>query len=422
MLLWHKYLESLGKSDIFTHVFFQYVMEDEHTKEPSHNNPEEAADYVKAVNLLLQSFVNDIHGFNCYKRQDAYKTFLHTLSQLLSKLDSTYFTNMDTEVVLDTIPDKVCAAFLARPDEAANKVQQHVSSDSIPTGPEVTSKMCLQGNIPCFDKKGQQAVTKLFGHLQDAHNHMSEVAKAVVDVSEVSSPEQFTFVLQLAVRPIIQLKIPPTELKFEKERLTPEEITEENCCNLILPRPFHPKFSTIAFKHPMRCLAAAAHFLISKKLFNTKYPQLLVAKDFAVAEKKLHLTVSRRKYDPGKKAAKKRRTSDVKIADPKPSTSQDQPQDKSTSEQQPQDESVSEQQPQDESISEQPQGVSTSEQQPQGEASTSTLQGPVPSQFSDDDETLPDAWTMARKAFATKDPRSIPKKPRYSLRLKTDYI
>ena len=172
----------------------------------------------------------------------------------------------------------------------------------------------------------------------------------------------------------------------------------------------------------MRCLAAAAHFLIRKKLFNTKYPQLLVAEDFAVAEKKLHLAVSRRKYDPGKKAPKKRHTSDVKTAHPKPSTSQDQPQDKYTSEQQPQDESISEQQPQDESVSEQPQGASTDEQQPQGEASTGTLQEPVPSQFSDDDETLPDAWTMARKAFATKDPRSIPKKPRYSLRPKTDYI
>ena len=158
-----------------------------------------------------------------------------------------------------------------------------------------------------------------------------------------------------------------------------------------------------------------------KETFNTKYPQLLVARDFAVAEKKLHLAVSGRKYDPEKKAPKKRRTSDVKTADPKPSTSQDQPQDKSISEQQPQDESISEQ-PQDESVSEQPQGVPASEQQPQGEASTSTLQEPVPSQFSDDDETLPDAWTMARKTFATKDPRSIPKKPRYSLRPKTDYI
>ena len=237
----------------------------------------------------------------------------YCLSEIWTKLDSAYFVNMDTQVVLDTIPDKACTAFLARPEEAANKVQQRVSSDSIPTGPKVTPKMRLQENIPSFDQKGQQAITRLFGHLQDAHNHISEVAKAVVDVSEVSSPEQFTFVLQLAVRPIIQLKIPPhlsapTDMLFEKERLTPEEITEENCCNLILAQPFHPKFSTIDFKHPTRCLAAAAHILIRKKLFNTKYSQLLVAKDFAVAEKKLHLTVSRRKYDPGKKAPKKRRT------------------------------------------------------------------------------------------------------------------
>ena len=220
--------------------FVQYVMEEEHPKGPSHNNPEEEANYVKAVNSLLQSFVNDIRGFDRYECLDAWDTFLHTLSQLLSKLDSAYFVNMDTQVVLDTIPDKACTAFLARPEEAANKVQQCVSSDSIPTGPEVTSKMRLQENIPSFDQKGQQAITRLFSHLQDTHNHMSEVAKAVVDVNEVSSPEQFTFVLQLAARPIIQLKIPlhlsaPTDMRFEKERLTPEEITEENCCNLILP-------------------------------------------------------------------------------------------------------------------------------------------------------------------------------------------
>ena len=403
---------------MFLHMYFlQYVMEDEHTKGPLHNKSEEAANYVKAVNLLLQSFVSDIRGFDHYKRLEPWETFLHSLSQLLSKLDSAYFTKMDTQVVLNTIPDKSCAAFLARPEEAANKVQQRVSSDSIPTGPEVTSKMHLQENIPSFDQKGQQAVTRLLSYLQDAHNHMSEVAKAIVNVSEVSSPEQFTFVLQLAVRPIIQLKIPPhlsapTELKFEKERLTPEEITEENCCNLILPQPFHPKFSTIDFKNPMRCLAAAAHFLIRKKLFNTKYPQLLVAKDFAVAEKKLHLAVSRRKYDPGKKAPKKRHTSDVKTADPKPSTSQDE----STSGQQPQDESVSEQQPQDESISEQPQGVSATEQQPQDKASD-TLR----SQSSDDDTPLPD-YATALKTFTMKDPSSVPKKPRYSLRLKTEYI
>ena len=237
---------------------------------------------------------------------------------------------------------------------------------------------------------------------------MAEVAKAIVDVSEVSSPEQFTFVLQLAVRPIIQLKIPPhlsapTELKFEKERLTPEEITEENCCNLILPRPFHPKFAKLDFKDPTRCLAAAAYFLIRKKLFNTKYPQLHVAKDFAVAQKKLHLTVSGRKYNPGKKAPKRKHTSDVKTADPKPSTSQE----KSASEQQPQDEPASEQQPQDESVS---------EQQPQDKASDT-----LTSQSSDDSTPLPDYGT-ALKTFTMKDPSSVPKKLRYTLRPKTEYI
>ena len=149
-------------------------------------------------------------------------------------------------------------------------------------------------------------------------------------------------------------------------------------------------------------MAAAAHFLIRKKLFNSKYPQLLVAKDFAVAEKKLHLAVSRRKYDPGKKAPKKRRTSDVKTAAPKPSTSQDQPQDVSVSEQQ-------------------PQGESATEQQPQGETATDTQQEPVPSQFSSDD-SLPDPFPTTTKTFETKDPTSIPKKPKYSLRPKTLHI
>ena len=276
--------------------------------------------------------------------------------------------------------------------------------------------MRLQENLPCFDQKGQQAVTRLFSHLQDTHNHMAEVAKSIIDVSEVSSPEQFTFVLQLAVRPIIQLKIPPhlsapTELRFEKERLTPEVIAEENCCNLILPRPFHPKFAKLDFKDPTRCLAAAAHFLIRKKLFNSKCTQLHVAKDFAVAEKKLHLTVSGRKYDPGKKASKRKRTSDVKTADPKPSTSQDksastQQPNEPASEQQPQDESVPEQQPQDESISEQQQDAPAAEQQQDKASDTLTSQ-------SSDDSILPD-YGAVLKTFTTKDPSSVPKKPRYS--------
>ena len=49
---------------MFLHMYFlQYVMEEEHPKGPSHNNPQEAAKYVKAVNSLTESFVTDIQWF-----------------------------------------------------------------------------------------------------------------------------------------------------------------------------------------------------------------------------------------------------------------------------------------------------------------------------------------------------------------------
>ena len=153
-------------------------------------------------------------------------------------------------------------------------------------------------------------------------------------------------------------------------------------------------------------MAAAAHFLIRKKLFNSKCTQLLVTEDFAVAEKKLHLTISGRKYDPGKKASKRKCTSDVKTADPKPSTSQDksvseqQPQDESISEQQPQDESISEQQPQDEPIPEQQQDAPATEQQQDKASDTLTSLS--------SDDSIPD-YGPALKIFATKDPSSVPK-------------
>ena len=71
---------------------------------------------------------------------------------------------------------------------------------------------------------------------------------------------------------------------------------------------------------------------------------------------------------------------------------------------------VSEQQPQSESIT---------EQQPQSDTTSDTQQEHVPSQFSsDDDEELPNLFPTSTKTFETKDPKSIPKKPKYSLRPK----
>ena len=63
--------------------------------------------------------------------------------------------------------------------------------------------MRLQRNIPECDKKGQEAITKLFGHLQDAHNHMAQVVQAVVNLSKVSSPEQLLLFYNLQSDPLL---------------------------------------------------------------------------------------------------------------------------------------------------------------------------------------------------------------------------
>ena len=74
-------------------------------------------------------------------------------------------------------------------------------------------------------------------------------------------------------------------------------------------------------------------------------------------------------YDPGKKTSKRKRTSDVKTSDPKPSTSQD----KSASEQQPQDEPIPEQ-PQDEPIPQQQQDAPATKQDKASDTAMMTYQ------------------------------------------------
>ena len=186
-----------------------------------------------------------------------------------------------------------------------------MSTETIPTGLDVINRKQEEPDITSFDEAGKKAIMKLFSNLQDAHNHLAQVAGSIVELRENKKPDQFGFVLRLAIRPLIQLKIPPNlafpaDVKFAKDQLMPEETFEEYCSNLVLPKAFHPKLSSIPFKHPTRCLVAATHFLTRKCMFDTKTAQLSIAKDFMVAEKKLHLGTSGHKYEPGKKQPKKK--------------------------------------------------------------------------------------------------------------------
>ena len=107
--------------------------------------------------------------------------------------------------------------------------------------------------------------------------------------------------MRRAVQPLIQIQVPPqlpspANWNFVKERLTEEELEEEECSNQMLPQPFHPMLAKLNKKHLTRCATAAVHWLLRRPAFKTNISQKKVAEKFWVAPKK---SIMGQKYDPG---------------------------------------------------------------------------------------------------------------------------
>ena len=190
------------------------------------------------------------------------------------ELDHKYFKYASVDTVLDTIPDKQYKIFVEKPnDYTEDTIQQRQSQNTLPTGHDVLTRLVHEAYHKALDDAGQKLVVELFSQLSDTHDNLSKVAKLISKLGQITTPEQFSFVLKLAMRPLMQLKIPPQlcspgDLHFAKERPTQEECFEEMCVNEILPKPFHDKLSTIPIKHTTHCLAATTHYLLRKKMFS----------------------------------------------------------------------------------------------------------------------------------------------------------
>ena len=168
----------------------------------SHNNPDEAARFLKDITQLMDRFMESISSFNRYTQEDAYPTYVFKLHKHMMELDHKYFKYASVDTVLDTIPDKRSKIFVEKPaDDTEDTIQQRQSQNTLPTGHDILTSL--------DDDAGQKVVVELFSHLSDAHDNLSKVTKLISKLGQITNPEQFSFVLKLAVRPLIQLKIPP---------------------------------------------------------------------------------------------------------------------------------------------------------------------------------------------------------------------
>ena len=128
----------------------------------------------------------------------------------MMELDHKCFKYASVDTVLDTIPDKLCKIFVEKPaDDTEDTIQQRQSQNTLPTGHNVLTRLVHEVNHKALNDASQKVVVELFSQLSDAYDNLSKVAKSISKLGQITTPEQFSFVLKLAMRPLIQLKIPP---------------------------------------------------------------------------------------------------------------------------------------------------------------------------------------------------------------------
>ena len=176
-----------------------------------HNNLDEAVHFLKDITQLMDRFMESISSFNRYEQEDVYPTYIFKLHKRMIELDHKYFKYASVDTVLDTISDKWCKLFVEKPaDDTEDTIQQRQSQSTLPTGHNILTRLVHEANHKALDDAGQKVVVELFSQLSDAHNNLSKVTKSISKLGQIINPEQFCFVLKLAMRPLIQLKILPT--------------------------------------------------------------------------------------------------------------------------------------------------------------------------------------------------------------------
>ena len=125
-------------------------------------------------------------------------------------------------------------------------------------GHDMLTKMTTIPGLTPFNNKGQAMVIKLFSSLKDANEALAEVAGHIAELCETTTCDQFSTVLQLAIRPLVELQVlgnlcSSAHNTFDVEKLTLGETFKQSYINSLLPMPYHPKLSKVDYKHATRC-------------------------------------------------------------------------------------------------------------------------------------------------------------------------
>ena len=237
-------------------------------KKPGPNNPEEAEEFVKQINIAVDKFAETIHSYEPYKIKDAYTS----IQGVLDIVDDTMCKMLRMETEYDKKDQKLCK-------------DPMVSSDNILTGHQALNKSCclisrnlkMARNLPSQNCPGASSM------------HIMWQLKQLATWHSLAIP---SFILKHSECPLVQLQIPPClchprELQLTKADLTPEEVYEQKAVNRVL-------------------LTAAPQLYIihCTRNFLTNLESHSVADLFCMERKKFFTSITRCTYNTGKKLMK----------------------------------------------------------------------------------------------------------------------
>ena len=165
---------------------------------PGPCNQISADEYVESLDNIVLQFKESV-------LEDQKDALLSAVNSLKCKMMAQFeqMCPVYVEIVMQMIKDTRCLTL--RQSMESVQVAETNPDEEIPTGHEMVSKLTQE-------KKLSQAaisnIISLFGHLSEAHAHMSTAAANLSALRKITDPVTFKTILQVSVCPIVQLLIP----------------------------------------------------------------------------------------------------------------------------------------------------------------------------------------------------------------------
>ena len=139
----------------------------------------------------------DIRCYNRYCQEEVFPEFMMKYMKELKQLDN-YFDTANPSLVLDLIGNTLCK-LIRKQEPSPSCIKSGTSEENILTGHGILQALAHESPTPAFSDAGQAVVVQLFAHLQFAHENLMKVAKSIAQLGQVSTPEQFGFILRRSV-------------------------------------------------------------------------------------------------------------------------------------------------------------------------------------------------------------------------------